>query len=416
MIMATAVLGFAGLFLFLASFKLYLFHYSVDFFVPWSLVVVLGWWTLLERAQRGWLRRGLTLVGMAATFANAVMGVLITLSFVDVHARTPGIARAVNQIVAWTEQWRGVDYGPVEIEFTTPLSLAPRRQPILTTGLHGEDVCFLVRESADEFRIAFFHAGAGGPISRVLKTSPGRRHHLEISTGGLFPAPSHPFFRGFDSREIEIVRSSLLVKLDGETVLHTRANFYESSPSNVWLGRNPHLPDVSASEFTGSLTAKHRMTLRPGTLPKLPGQGSGPVRITLRPPDARNENFLPLVCTGQNGAGDILAIQYLPDGSARFMHDHWGGPTFYSAPVHLPEREAVFHIEMGSLCATDGPAVAPGARQRLAVRLGPDLLFATERPFHPARTDQVSFGINDIGGGSTIGMFTGTIYSVERVP
>jgi hypothetical protein len=203
--------------------------------------------------------------------------------------------------------------------------------------------------------------------------------------------------------------------MDGQTVLAGSVDVYLSTPEGIQIGRNTLAGDVSAAAFRGKILNPHRLGVPPPPARSL--SQSGPLQIKLRLPSSRGGPPQPLVSTGHTGTGDLLSVQIMDDGRIRFAHDSWGRPAITS-PLFTADlsREHTIEVEMGSLYPPEQPGVTAEQRHRLSVRFDDELVLDTFRPVHASTPDEVEIGFNAIKASSAVGMFSGTILSVSRIP
>jgi hypothetical protein len=369
-----------------------------------------------EPWQWEWLRRSLQLLAVLTgvwTLGNGLGFGLTAMGRTPVTERVESFSNAISYAI---ESLGGRHYGPLEFGLVFPeFRGASARQPLLSTGyLRGTgDILYIVDEDERHVRFGFFHLGSGGPESPSVEIERGRTYRVRIELGSLYPASlRHPVFSKFDGPQIDRLLRRFEIALDGKSVMRAEVAVYPSTPAGVRLGANDLASDVSPSRFEGRISAVRRLA------PPLPASifpefKPGPVMLRFSYPAARSDNFQPLICTGVNGSGDVLAIQVRPDGRIRFMHDSWNGSAYYSDFLPRDDGEQVLEVEMGSLYPASDPAVPPDVRGRFRLRLNGRMIADLRRPFNPSETSQVVFGYNAIQGGSTQQMFSGTIHSVE---
>jgi hypothetical protein len=75
-------------------------------------------------------------------------------------------------------------------------------------------------------------------------------HVIEVDMGSLYPPVFHPYFDDWSSEAITRRKRTLAVKLDGREVIATQTAFYDSSPGDVAVGRNP-VSNAFGRRFTG---------------------------------------------------------------------------------------------------------------------------------------------------------------------
>ncbi len=327
------------------------------------------------------------------------------------------VEKSANRAVATLEQFGAPTHGPIELKLRFPTNATGRREPLLTTGMLARtgDIVYVRYSDPQHIQFGFFHRGAGGPLSPPIPIDYAAEHTLTIHLGSLYPPRQHPLFETWTETQVNKARRRLEVILNGQTVLQASVNVYDSTPEGVHIGANRLAPDVSRPQFTGQVLASRRLGARSPAPPAV--WPTGPVRLTLKLPPAPGGAAVPLVSTGQKGSGDLLSLQVMENGRARFIHDCWSSPDFTSAAFPIADRaEHIVEIEMGSLYAADDPAVAPHLRRRLAVWFDGQLVVDMERPFNAATPESVEFGFNAIGASSAAGMFTGTLVKTERIP
>jgi len=84
-----------------------------------------------------------------------------------------------------------------------------------------------------------------------------KEHSIEVEMGSFFPPVEHPYYDGMDQAEISRRKRTLSVKLNGRQVLAATCDFYDSSPGDVSVGRNP-VSDAFGRRFTGKIIALER--------------------------------------------------------------------------------------------------------------------------------------------------------------
>jgi hypothetical protein len=111
----------------------------------------------------------------------------------------------------------------------------------------------------------------------------------------------------------------------------------------------------------------------------------------------RGEGREPLVATGVSGRSDTLAIEWLENGRARLVYDHWGGRFRASDPFDWADSALrSVRIEMPSFGALDHAGRSDG-ESRLIARVDGVAVWDTEVPFFGAASDSVSIGRNSTG-------------------
>jgi hypothetical protein len=327
-----------------------------------------------------------------------------------------GLEAASDTLVYRIERLVGSVQGPLELKVVFPQDPGARRDPIVTTGnLAGTgDIVYALYPDSAHVQFGYFHMGAGGPLGVPIAADLETPHTIRVDLGSLYPPRRHPMFDTWSDAQVARLRRRLKVTLDGQTALEASVDVYPSEPGGVRVGENSIAPDVSAGRFGGRILEQRRLGLAaPAPGDAYPG---GPVRLTLRWSQILDANE-PLVSTGRNGAGDLLNVQVLDGGRVRFQHDSWDSPDVITEPISTDmDAEHVVEIEMGSLYPEGMPGVSAAERCRFALWVDGQPVIDMDRPFHPSTADEVEFGFNAIGGGSSTSMFTGTILGRACVP
>ncbi len=393
-------------------------RYLADFAPAALLAGCLVVFAAAHRPAAGWTlgRRALAAVAAAVALWTVANGTAFAFSRRVAVPWTTALGNAANQAVAVLERIGGVRYGDLHLRLTLPAGMAGTRDPLVTTRISPTmgDIVFATYPDASHVQFGFFHMGAGGPIGDPVPVDFAREHEVSIRLGSLYPPRAHPIFSKWTDADVEAIRRRLEVRLDGALALSAQVNVYESNPDRIEIGANTLAPDVSEPRFRGKIVEVSR-DAQPPPAPsnQVP---PGPARLRLRFPPEAGGAPQPLISTGVSGRGDLLSIEFLADRRVRFIHDSWGGSDFKTEAI-LPDElaEHVVEVEMGSLYPP-GAAVADDLRRRLAIRLDGHEVLDIERPFNPAPPGTVVFGTNAIRASSAVGMYRGTITTVEPMP
>jgi hypothetical protein len=391
-------------------------RYMVDFTPALLLAGCVAAFMLLARGTEGpRLRRtALAVVLVGVTGWTLIAGFFLGSSAKAARPLYAAVENGTNALAAQVERWTGVRYGPLQAEIEFAAQPAGVREPLVSTGgLNGTgDIVYVSHVSPTQVRFGFFHLGAGGPESRPIDVTPGRRYRLTVELGSLLPAPKHPFWRGVEASTVAETRRRLVVRLDDQVVLESLVDTYPATSDRVFVGANPIASDVSAARFSGRISAVTRgeITLRP----RERWTQTGAVRLRLTLPPVGIETPQPLVVTGRTGSGDLIMVQRIGARELRFGHDTWGGGYWESAPLPLDDRaEQLVEITMLPLSDRQ-PAGTQQLTGLLVIRLNGQIVAQLERPFNRAKPDEVYFGYNGIGASSAVTAFFGSI--LEREP
>ena len=253
------VAGILGFLLLIASANN---RYLADF-VPLATVLagagVFAW----ETQAVGWRRWVGRVAWLGALGWTVGFNVLVSLQHNELlryhnPATYARLARAAN---GWAEAWFGAAArsGPLRIEFTLPKNRTGRLEPLLVTGASFRaDFLYIFYKDDAHIQLGFEHTSYGGPMSKPLAIDYELPHVLEVQMGSLYPPVEHPYYDGKTAEEIKRRKRTLLVKLDGRVVHSAQLDFYESSPGDVSVGRNP-VSEAFGRRFTGVVRSVIRM-------------------------------------------------------------------------------------------------------------------------------------------------------------
>ncbi len=148
--------------------------------------------------------------------------------------------------------------GPVRVRLTFPEGRQGGADPLIVTG-HSfrADFLYVVYTDARRIQIGFEHTSYGGPVTAPLTIDRTAEHELEVEMGSFYPPREHPFFDGMDAAEVERLKRTFRVRLDGREILSGTYDFYDSSPGDVSVGRNP-VSDAFGRRFTGNVLEVER--------------------------------------------------------------------------------------------------------------------------------------------------------------
>lgn len=304
-------------------------------------------------------------------------------------------------------------------------------QPLLSAqGSGGEEIFFLVREDEDHFRLGFARGKDEPVVSEPFQLETATPHRLVLSSGVLMPGPDSIVYRrdprlfrlrevafgSFDGRSVLILKSfaaapSLRVTAGVNAILAPVCEpFLAVAPKEI-AAADPVEVTKASTELKGLLGA-----------PIADWDGyPGPVELKVLFPIGKG-GAEPLLVSGRTGAGDFLYVRYVAPSSVQLGFDHWGQGGSISAPVEIDyHREHVLKITLPSLvppAQSELYVKAPKLnllRALVRVELDGNRLLSFPAECHPAAADEITLGINPIGGSTTERAFSGQILSVERV-
>jgi len=236
-------------------------RYALDYVPVLVVVAALGGWHLDERLT-GWRRLLLRGGAVAALAATLWFNLLVSLQHNELlRYHNPStyakLAHTANSLI---EPLVGASRraGPLRIEFTLPQGRTGQLEPLVVTGWSFRaDFLYVYYKDERHIQVGFEHTSYGGPMSPPLRVDYAVPHVLEVEMGSLHPPREHPHWDGMPKEEVERLKRSLRVKLDGQTVHDGTVDFYDSSPGDVSVGRN-HVSDAFGRRFTGVINSVER--------------------------------------------------------------------------------------------------------------------------------------------------------------
>jgi hypothetical protein len=164
------------------------------------------------------------------------------------------LAHAFDHVSAWLGETGPSRVGPLRIRLRLPTDQAGHLEPLVVTGLSFKaDFIYLFYTDESHIQLGFEHTSYGGAMTKPpIEVDYGREHTVEIAMGSLYPPVEHPFYDGMKAAEVAGLKRRLSVTLDGEEVLSGDFAFYDSSPGDVSVGRNP-VSSAFGRRFTGQV-------------------------------------------------------------------------------------------------------------------------------------------------------------------
>ncbi len=239
-------------------------RYMVDLFPPLLPLACLGvFW--LEAGGGGVLRRlGARVLWIGALGYTAVFNAVASVEHNDLYQYyNPDayrrLAHAFNHVSDWLGETSPSKTGPLRIRLTLPDTRTGQLQPLVVTGVSFKaDFIYLFYTDADHLQIGFEHTSYGGPLTQPIEVDFGSEHTIEVAMGSLYPPVEHPYYDAMAPAEVTRLKRTLRVVLDGREVLAGSYAFYDSSPGDVSVGRNP-VSDAFGKRFTGRLLEVKRI-------------------------------------------------------------------------------------------------------------------------------------------------------------
>jgi hypothetical protein len=138
-------------------------------------------------------------------------------------------------------------------------------EPLVVSGVSFKaDFIYLYYTDDSHIQVGFEHTSYGGALTKPpIAIDYGAEHTVEIEIGSLYPPVDHPFYDGMNKSEIARLKHTLRVEIDGREVLAGSYDFYDASPGDVNVGRNP-VSEAFGRRFTGQLLNLSRAGVGPG--------------------------------------------------------------------------------------------------------------------------------------------------------
>lgn len=329
------------------------------------------------------------------------------------------LARTLNHVPAAWERLAGQTPGAIEFTLRLPGDSRVGDETLLSVGDPPRvDRVFLRTRTDGRIQLGVTPAGAPERLGRPLTLDRAGRHHVRVSLGSLLPPASHPVFAGWSDEQVRRALRAIRIDVDGEAALQDRHRFPDAAARRVRTGRRA-LGSEAYPRFQGVVEEERRVPLAPAAdneRDPLAGPGDT-LRLRVKFPAGRREGREPLVVTGTTGAGDMLLVEYQPDGRVRFAHDHWGSPLRLSPPVTVrTDRAHEIEVSLGSLrVVPDATQVGAMPLGRVRVAIDGAVVWDESAHVYPAEAGEVHVGRNPIGGTSAGPLFSGEILAVERV-
>jgi hypothetical protein len=330
--------GFAALFLGMAFFGFRANRYIVDFQA--SLVLLLSMiggycgsrGSLAGGAARGW-RGGYCLLAAAVVTANVLTSFQIVNRFE--YAR-PSSYRFLSYYGNYPSQALAefglLHYGPIRFKAVFPAVARIAEEPLVATGTPNyTDVLYAAQYPGGQIELRLAHEGYGDLRSGLISIEPGKAHQFEVDLGSLYPPRIHPYFRRWETKDVEAVKTTARVLLDGREVIGGRFKFYDAPPNWVFEGRNRAGIDPA---FSGRIFDIRRLQPRD---PRAFGLFAEPGvwRLQIEFPAQSIPEGYPVLSSGVAGHGNLLMIEAMPHGQFQFRLDQWGYGMASSPPMEI---------------------------------------------------------------------------------
>jgi hypothetical protein len=234
-------------------------RYMVDLFPALLPLACLGVFWVEQSVGGGARRIVLRLVWIGALAYTAAFNVFVSLQHNDLlehynPAAYRRLAHAFDHVSSWLGETSPSRTGPLHLRVRFPADQTGHLQPLVVTGLSFKaDFIYLFYTDGSHIQVGFEHTSYGGAMTKPpIETDYGAEHTVEIQMGSLYPPVEHPYFDGMAPAEIARLKRTLRVVLDGREILSGDYSFYDSSPGDVSVGRNP-VSSAFGKTFTGQV-------------------------------------------------------------------------------------------------------------------------------------------------------------------
>jgi hypothetical protein len=257
-------------------------------------------------------------------------------------------------------------------------------QPLLSAGTPGRaDLVGLRMSDAEHYALVYESWGDGLWRSGPLPMPSDRRIALRARLGGTL---------GIDEASpLGILARSVVFWRDGTPIWWHRSGYPLGADRRLSVASNTIGSSAMAPDFQGRLVSVRRLPISMEWHP-------GPFSALSMELGGRGDGAEPLITTGRRGRADMLAIEWMPGGDARFLYDHWGAGIVRSATFTWPESSVHrLRLEMPSLASLGGQHEGAEGEGRLEASADGTSVWEARVPYYGAPSDSISVGKNDSG-------------------
>jgi hypothetical protein len=240
-------------------------RYMVDVFPPLLPLACIGVFWLDQNSGAGLRRVAARIVWTGALAYTAAFNVLASIGHNDLYqyyspASYRRLAHAFDHVSTWLGETSPSRTGPLRLRLRFPRDRTGQLEPLVVTGLSFKaDFIYLFYTDSSHIQMGFEHTSYGGALTKPpIEIDYGSEHTLEIDMGSLYPPVEHPFYDGMAPEKIARLKRTLRIALDGREVLAGTYDFYDSSPGDVSVGRNP-VSDAFGTRFSGQVLDVRRV-------------------------------------------------------------------------------------------------------------------------------------------------------------
>lgn len=293
-------------------------------------------------------------------FASGLYGRRFTGTFTGVRRVTEqAIGRSFGAV-------EGAAASGVELDVEFPSGVETGHQPLVVLGAAGNADALSVRMvGASTYVLAYECWGAGQWESEPMAVPPERRALLRVRFGNQLALP--------EASPLNALRKTLVVWQDGTLVWATQLQGQTRRGAPMMIAENLIGSTAMGGFFKGKLFGWRSM-------PVLEDWPSGPFSDAILAVVGRGVGTEPLVAMGPTGRADTLAVQWLSEGRARLIYDHWGSGSVMSDPFPWPSGPRKVTVTLPSFA--DASGVHGEAEGRLRVQVDGETVWDRTVAYH----------------------------------
>ncbi len=397
-------------------------RYILDFLPWWIWLAVLGI-AMLEQELMVGGRRGVASAAALLFAVGAVFSAFVAfLQSADIHGifkfENPSAYSAVSRWfdlpAALWERASGQRLGAVEMDLVFPESPTGTMAPLVVTGVGYEtDFVFAYFTGPDRVQLGYLSSGGRPLFGDEIPVVPGKKYHLRLEEGSLFPPVGHPVYDGWRASELRSVKNWVIITLDGRAVLRISGQSHEASPGTLQIGCDVNSGSCGR-QFKGEITNVRRDQLR---RPRNGDHGAGDVDLDITFPSDADTQVQPLVVLGRSGLADLIGMRMAAKDRFTLYYESWGGGTAESRPVAVPRGgDGTLRFRMGALCRGPADPARAALGGSIVVWLDGKPIWWSKELRDIGAESAFDLGVNAIESSAMIPYFKGRIRGWSRGP
>lgn len=226
-------------------------------------------------------------------------------------------ARIFNQPVFWAQSLiHNLPSVPV-VTVQLPKDKYGHVEPLLVAGEYTlQDFLYLYYTGPGLLQVGFESIGRGGPVSPPIAVDYDRPHVIEVFYGSFVPPDGHPLLKDLTPEEGALLRSTLVVRIDGRLALDGWADFHNTKDLFYW-GESPDDP-AFGRRFTGRILSRSAAPLLTDPSPGRNERSAyGGMHFLVDISTVPVGSLSPLAAAGYGNQGDLLYLERLGPSSIR---------------------------------------------------------------------------------------------------